>query len=109
MTILEICDHLETLINDLHCDSKDEQWDWGEIPAKTDEEHVEDFRESLRKTREHFGMEGSQPLHGCFVKGTDMVLCHTGTSPTSRSRARFIASTDPLLIKTLIDHIRSKQ
>lgn len=107
MTILEICDHLSSLIADLHEESKSEQWDWGEIPARSDEQHVDDFRDSLAKTRQHFNLgDEPQPMHGCFVKGTDIVLCHTGTSPTSRARARFIASTDPMLIQILIDHIR---
>lgn len=109
MTILEICDHLQSLIDGLHEESKSTQWEWGATAPQNDEQHVEDFKISLRKTREHFGLEGPQPLHGCYVQGTDTVLCHTGTSPTAGHRARFIASTDPQLIKILIDYVRSKE
>ena len=109
MKMLEICDHLEMLIGDMAGETTQDQWEWGMVPPKTDGEHVEDFRVSLQKTREYFGLEGPMPLHGCYVKGTDHPLCHTGTHPGGAKRARFIASADPTLIRLLIAYVREKE
>lgn len=65
--------------------------DWGATAPKSDEDHLEDFRGSLAKTREHFSTEGPQRLHGLYLEGTETVLCHTGTSPNSGENARVLA------------------
>lgn len=62
--------------------------EWGATAPQTDAEHVAGFENSLRLTREHFGTEGPQRLDGVYVAGSDIVLCHTGTSPNSPIHAR---------------------
>lgn len=64
--------------------------DWGAIAAKPDAEHVSDFAESLRVTRENFNIKGDQSLHGAYVTGSETVVCHTGTSPNSAVHAQII-------------------
>ena len=65
--------------------------EWGTIVGKTDDEHVADFIDTLRLTREHFGNEGNTDLNGLYLAGTETVVAHTGTSPNSASHARIIA------------------
>lgn len=62
--------------------------EWGATRAQDDAAHVADFGNSLRLTREHFGTDGPQQLHGLYLKGTETVLCHTGTSPNSAVHAQ---------------------
>lgn len=104
--LLGLCDTLEAIINDLHPESRDCIWEWGEVPAKSDEEHCQDFAGSLSKTRQYFDLAGNLPLSGVYVPGSDRVLCHTGTSPTAGQRARFIAACGPQTILLLISAIR---
>lgn len=63
---------------------------WGATAAKPDAEHVENFATTLQLTRAHFGTEGDQQLDGVYLQGTDIVICHTGTSPNSPIHARAI-------------------
>lgn len=56
---------------------------WGKVDAQPDATHVAEFAQTLKLTREHFGTEGDQELHGCYLDGTNTVLCHTGVSPNS--------------------------
>lgn len=66
--------------------------EWGAVKAKTDEEIVSDFSDTLRKTREDFKTpDGPQSIHGVFLIGTETVVCHTGTSPNSPVHAQIIA------------------
>ena len=62
--------------------------EWGAVQPKPDEDHVKDFADSLKLTREYFKTEGDQSLHGVYLEGTEIVLCHTGTSPNSANNAR---------------------
>lgn len=66
--------------------------EWGSISPKSDAEHVADFADTLRMTREHFNL-GDAPLqlHGVYRKGTEIVICHTGISPNSAMTAQLIA------------------
>lgn len=64
--------------------------EWGSTDALPDDGHVEHLTNSLRLTREDFGTEGNQPMHGVYLKGTETVLCHTGTSPNSGAHANII-------------------
>lgn len=66
--------------------------EWGAISNKTDEQHIADFADSLRITREHFQLEpGEHALNGCYVQGTETVVCHTGISPNSATHGKIIA------------------
>lgn len=62
--------------------------EWGGPDPRSDEKHVEDFANTLRLTREHFKTEGPQALHGVYIEGTGIVVCHTGTSPNSGIHAQ---------------------
>ena len=63
---------------------------WGLSGPKSDEDHLADFASTLRLTREHFETVGDQELHGCYLNGTETVLCHTGVSPNSPIHARIL-------------------
>lgn len=74
--------------------------EWGAVPARPDAEHVANFAKTLRITREHFSTEGPQELHGVYVAGSDVVICHTGTSPNSGVHARAIVGAWNWLLDT---------
>lgn len=65
--------------------------EWVGTEAKSDDAHLDDFREILAMTRtKHSIGEGPREMHGVYLKGTGTVVCHTGTSPNSASHARII-------------------
>lgn len=66
--------------------------EWGAVEAKADLDHVADFCSTLKLTREHFGLQGDQKLHGIYKRGTDIVEAHTGTSPNSGLRASLLTA-----------------
>lgn len=79
--------------------------EWGAVANKSDEQHVSDFADSLRLTREHFGLDsGDHALNGCYLAGTETVVCHTGTSPNSATHAKIIAG----LWNSVIDALNSQ-
>ncbi len=57
--------------------------EWGQTFAHDAEGHAEHIAESVRKTAAHFGQTEDQHMHGLYLKGTETVICHTGTSPNS--------------------------
>jgi Lar family restriction alleviation protein len=65
--------------------------EWGSTPAHDADGHADHVRDSVNMTAEHFGQDGPQEMHGLYLKGTDIVLCHTGTSPNSPQHARALA------------------
>lgn len=80
--------------------------EWGAVGNKTDEQHLADFADTLRITREHFQLEpGNHALNGCYQTGTETVVCHTGTSPNSAEHAKIIAG----LWNSVIDAMKSEQ
>jgi hypothetical protein len=104
MTVLEACDKIDEAINDLHPETL-AGWDLSYTADHTDEEHVENYKESLAKTREHFGMEG--PTSAWFVSTPeDAILAWCGNSPTAAARAKYIAWVNPQNIQLLIARIR---
>lgn len=62
--------------------------EWGATDPKTAEKHAADMLNSVNLTAEHFGQDGPQPMHGLYVKGTETIICHVGTSPNSAIRAQ---------------------
>lgn len=62
--------------------------EWGATDPKSEAEHISDFTDTLRLTCEHFGTEGPQRLDGLYVEGSNVVICHTGTSPNSGVHAQ---------------------
>lgn len=66
--------------------------EWGATDEKTSAEHLADFENTLRLTRENFNYEDIPVrLHGLYLEGTETVLCHTGTSPNSGANAQALA------------------
>jgi hypothetical protein len=66
--------------------------EWGATAEKVAAEHVADFTETLRLTRENFDLADIPvQLQGLYLKGTETVVCHTGTSPNSATIARTLA------------------
>lgn len=66
--------------------------EWGATAEQRAEQHVDDFRETLRMTREAFNYaDVPVRLHGLYLEGTETVLCHTGTSPNSGANAQALA------------------
>lgn len=65
--------------------------EWGQTFTQTDEKHVEDFKDTLRLTREYFDIEADETaIHGVYLEGTGVVLAHTGMSPNSPQHARIL-------------------
>jgi hypothetical protein len=66
--------------------------EWGATERMTSEGHLESLKETLRKTREHFNFEDVPvAMHGLYLEGGEVVLCHTGTSPNSGPNAQALA------------------
>lgn len=65
--------------------------EWGTTEAQSDAKHVEDFKNTLRITREHFDFTDKRSIHGVYLEGEPIVLCHTGHSPNSPQHARILA------------------
>lgn len=65
--------------------------EWGVTFTQPDEKHATDLLDSMRITREHFGMPGGDTeIHGVYLEGTGTVLAHTGMSPNSPQHARIL-------------------
>lgn len=64
--------------------------DWGATEAMSAEKHGADTANSVRLTAAHFGQTEDQRMSGLYMAGTDIVICHTGTSPNSAKTARIL-------------------
>lgn len=65
--------------------------EWGQTFCQSDEKHVEDFRDTLRSTRENFGIENEETtISYVALEGTGTVLAMTGSSPSSCQHARIL-------------------
>lgn len=62
--------------------------EWGATDAMSAKDHAKHFEQSVEKTAETFDQDRPQRLHGLYIKGTETVICHTGTSPNSEKIAR---------------------
>jgi len=63
--------------------------EWGATSEKTSAEHLADFENTLRLTRENFNLEDIPvQMHGLYLEGAETILCHTGTSPNSGANAQ---------------------
>jgi len=106
MTALEACDKIQEAIDGLHEETRDSGWDWSFTKEKSDDAHLSDTKESLEKTRAHFGMKGDTSMCFVSVNGGDAILAMCGNSPTAEARSRYISWTNPKNLKMLIDRIR---
>lgn len=104
MTALEACDKIEEAINELHAETRDSVWDWYVTKPLSDKEHIEDFSESLRKTRIKFDLGDTSPMN--FVTNDNTIIAICGNSPTAEARARYISWANPANISLLISRLR---
>jgi hypothetical protein len=109
MTILEMCDMLDKCISSLNTETREEVWDWTFTKAQPDTAHVEDFSESIAKTRSHFGLEGDTSIWGVSTNPSNSWLAVCGNSPSAESRAQYLASLNPTNVKFMIDYIRAAE
>ncbi len=66
--------------------------EWGQTHKQNDGKHLDDLEDTLRLTRQHFGIEDKETaIHGLYIAGTGIVLAHTGMSPNSPQHARILA------------------
>jgi hypothetical protein len=64
--------------------------EWGATAALDAEQHAAHVKKSVEMTAEFFEQDGPQPMHGLYMAGDDIVICHTGTSPNSPTHARIL-------------------
>ncbi len=65
--------------------------EWGVSFTQSDEKHASDLLDTLRITREFFGVTDVETgIHGVYLEGTGTVLAHTGMSPNSPQHARIL-------------------
>lgn len=64
--------------------------EWGATADASAEQHGEDLKNSIRLTSEFFDQVGDQQMHGLYLANTDVILCHTGTSPNSPMNAQIL-------------------
>lgn len=80
--------------------------EWGVSLTQSDEKHAADLMDTLRITREHFGMTDEETgIHGVYLSGTGIVLAHTGMSPNSPQHARILTGAWNMLV----DHANGVQ
>jgi hypothetical protein len=66
--------------------------EWSATDELTSAGHLAHLEETLRLTREHFNFEDVPVrMHGVYLEGLEVVLCHTGTSPNSGINAQALA------------------
>ncbi|PWE52009.1 hypothetical protein DEM27_33380, partial [Metarhizobium album] len=65
--------------------------EWGQTFCQSDEKHIEDYRDTLRMTREGYEIEAEETtISYVALAGTSIVLANTGNSPNSRQTARIL-------------------
>lgn len=65
--------------------------EYGTTIEQSDEAHAAEHAETLRLTREHFGTVGDVAMKSVYLKDTNVVLAHTGTSPNAEQHARILS------------------
>lgn len=105
MTALEACEKIEGAIDDLHEETANSEWELSYTKPNTDQEHIEDYRGAIAKTRAHF--ELGETSEAWFVTTeSNATLAWCGNSPTAPARARYIAWVNPKNITLLIARLR---
>ena len=66
--------------------------EWGTTHAHDADGHADHVRNSVKTTSETFGQMEDQKMHGLYVKDTETVIGHTGTSPNSPTHARILTA-----------------
>jgi hypothetical protein len=72
--------------------------EWGATAALDAEGHAQHIAKSVTNSAKHFEQEGPQPMHGLYLDGTEIVVCHTGGGVMAAilSRAHNIVQALPL-------------
>ncbi len=79
--------------------------EWGVSLTQTDDKHASDLLDTLRITREHFGItEAETGINGVYLEGTGTVLAHTGMSPNSPQHARILVGAWNQLVEIAKAH-----
>ena len=66
--------------------------EWGATAEKPAEDHAKDMIRCVDNTAASFNQEGDQSMHGVYIAGSEIVICHTGTSPNSPTHARILTA-----------------
>lgn len=106
MTALEACDIIEQAINELHEETRNEGWDWAYTDDLTDEGHIDNLRDTLRKTREHFELPEKTSMWFVSTNPSNSVLAFCGNSSTAIDRARYLSWVNPQNVMLLINRLR---
>lgn len=106
ITALEACDQIEGAMNALAQETRYGPWEWNYTVPHSDEEHIENMKETLRKTRDHFSLEGDSKMWFVSNGESGAILSQCGNSPTAEARSRYISFCSPKNIMSLIDRIR---
>lgn len=65
--------------------------EWGQTFCQSDDKHIDDLRDTMRITRDHFGIEAEETtISYVALEGTGTVLANTGMSPNSAQHARIL-------------------
>jgi hypothetical protein len=66
--------------------------EWGATAAMDADAHAAHVRQSVELTAEHFNQSGPQQMHGLYLPGAEVVVCHTGTGPNAGNIARILTA-----------------
>jgi hypothetical protein len=66
--------------------------EWGTTHSHDADGHADHVRNSVKITSETFEQIEDQKMHGLYVKGSETVIGHTGTSPNSPTHARILTA-----------------
>lgn len=81
--------------------------EWGSISKRSDEQHILDFANTLKLTREYFDNKEITTMEGVYLKDTEVVVCHTGTSPKAFLTARILTALWNKFYDENIKHIET--
>lgn len=83
--------------------------EWGATHELDSQGYADQTKTSVEITADTFGQEGLQRMHGLYLKGTETVLCHTGTSPNSPTHARILTALWNNFVEVAEDAFREGQ
>jgi hypothetical protein len=82
--------------------------EWGRTHNQNDGKHIDDLENTLKLTRQHFGIEVKETtIHGVYLAGTATVLAHTGMSPNSPQHARILVGAWNQLVEAAKSHLQA--
>lgn len=106
MNFIEYIEELLKVIDEMPENTK-EQWEWTFQKAQNDEELLDGYKETLRKTREYYkNLPEKIEVQEVRLKVEDSVICITGISPLSGIRAKYLTMVQPAIIKLLLEQVK---